>query len=570
MAEGVVRELITKLGFKLDDGPLKQAQSGVLSLKNALGGLAAAFALHEVWEAIKGAAEFGDHLIKTSQKIGLGVESLQRLEYAARLADVSAEQLSTGMGILSRNIVAAQKGSDQATESFQEIFGKGFDPKGIKDNEQLLISIADKFKTLEDGPQKTALAMKLFGKSGKELIPLLNAGGDAIREMGKELDDLGLIFGEDLAKKSEEFNDNLFRLHYISSTLVKVVVAKFIPALLAVTENFLHWVRANKDFLKLAMEKVFNGIAVSAELLYSAFRFVWNITEGVVKAFDKLVKELTRTKTGTIALTAAVTALALAFGFVEIVPLLLAALGAAIFLLIDDIEAYIEGRPSFLKPLYDKAQPILTELREDVNSSIEIMGNLWELASIKLADGFHWLGEQIRWAFGIEHVQKFFDMINSVANSGSGIFNKILGDRDAIDDSFKNWVSQKLNKEKREHGTGGNYGGASFDWMSDSSPTLEESKKLKTPESVSHVGELIKKTTGGTNASNVQPIIAPNLSRPSNMNQNNNFNVNQKIDVNVKTDADAQKIGEETGEQVKKVLNEALFMARRTIGAIAN
>jgi hypothetical protein len=48
------------------------------------------------------------------------------------------------------------------------------------------MDLADHFKTLPDGAEKTALAMKVLGRSGAELIPLLNAGGAAIEELGSK------------------------------------------------------------------------------------------------------------------------------------------------------------------------------------------------------------------------------------------------------------------------------------------------------------------------------------------------------------------------------------------------
>ena len=46
----------------------------------------------------------------------------------------------------------------------------------MKSTEAVLLQVADVFANLEDGAVKTALAVKLFGKSGMDMIPFLNRG----------------------------------------------------------------------------------------------------------------------------------------------------------------------------------------------------------------------------------------------------------------------------------------------------------------------------------------------------------------------------------------------------------
>lgn len=56
----------------------------------------------------------------------------------------------------------------------------------------ILLDVADKFKAMQNGPEKTALSMQLFGKSGKNLIPILNKGSDGIKDLEAQADKLGL------------------------------------------------------------------------------------------------------------------------------------------------------------------------------------------------------------------------------------------------------------------------------------------------------------------------------------------------------------------------------------------
>lgn len=76
----------------------------------------------------------------------------------------------------------------------------------------MLGDVAELFSLLPDGANKTALAVKLFGRSGAELIPLLNQGKEGLAEFDKLASDLGLTLDKETGKAAEDFNDNLTKL----------------------------------------------------------------------------------------------------------------------------------------------------------------------------------------------------------------------------------------------------------------------------------------------------------------------------------------------------------------------
>ena len=160
-----------------------------------------------------GAIEAQDNMGKMAQKVGLSVEELSSYSHAAKLADVDMETLGTGIGILSRNMLAAAQGSKEQRKQFaaMHIEYRNAD-KTLRATGSVLEDLADRFAGMPDGAAKTARAMQLLGRSGKELIPLLNAGGEGLRQMRDEAEKLGLVISNDTAKSAENFNDNLTRL----------------------------------------------------------------------------------------------------------------------------------------------------------------------------------------------------------------------------------------------------------------------------------------------------------------------------------------------------------------------
>lgn len=65
----------------------------------------------------------------------------------------------------------------------------------------ILNDTADKFKAMPDGIQKTSDALALFGRSGKDMVKVLNLGSDGIQDLEKKADALGLTLNANTITK---------------------------------------------------------------------------------------------------------------------------------------------------------------------------------------------------------------------------------------------------------------------------------------------------------------------------------------------------------------------------------
>lgn len=181
----------------------------------------------------KKAIDTADNMSKAAQKVGVATEALSRLNYAAGYSDVSLEQLSGGLEKLSKNLadVASGKGGSAAT-ALQMLGISATDSTGkLRDADVVFADIADRFGRLEDGSTKTALAMQLFGKTGAELIPLLNTGRDGLAAMADESDRLGLTVSTKTGRAAEQFNDTLTKVGRIVEGVAMQVAEAALPAL---------------------------------------------------------------------------------------------------------------------------------------------------------------------------------------------------------------------------------------------------------------------------------------------------------------------------------------------------
>jgi hypothetical protein len=193
---------------------------------------------------IKHALNEADELSKMAAKIGIPVEELSKLKYAADLSGVSLQGLQTSVGRLARNMSDAADGTGEGKKAFDKlgISVVGADGK-LKSASQVMGEIGDKFVTLPNGAQKTALAMILMGRSGADMIPLLNGGSAALNAMLVEAKSLGLEISQKTASAAEQFNDNLSRMGYAISGLTLGLTAALAPALATITDALVEVVK---------------------------------------------------------------------------------------------------------------------------------------------------------------------------------------------------------------------------------------------------------------------------------------------------------------------------------------
>lgn len=227
-------------------------------MKAAFAGATAAFASLGVAlgagafvSGIKGVIDGADQLQKASQKYGVAVEQLSALKYAGELSDVGLEAIGNGLKKLSTNMLDTAADTGEAKDAFKALgIGVKDATGGLKSSDAVLAEIADRFAGMEDGAGKTAIAVKLFGRAGADLIPLLNQGSRGMAEMKEEAERLGAIVGGDLATKSAEFNDNLTRLSASMGAFKIALAGGVIEKLVDLTNALVESTKAADGFWK--------------------------------------------------------------------------------------------------------------------------------------------------------------------------------------------------------------------------------------------------------------------------------------------------------------------------------
>jgi hypothetical protein len=272
--------------------------------------------------AVKGAIDRADDLSKTAQRIGTTTEALSRLEWAAKLSDVSLSQLSTGLQRLSRNMLDVSNGvGAQAKTAFDALGIAVVDTEGkLRSSDEVFAEIADRFSRMPDSAEKTALAMQLLGRAGAEMIPLLNSGKQGLADMAAESDRLGNTISTNTGRAAEQFNDSLTRVQTVMGGVVNKIMEAVLPSLnrlgdlLASPEfaaNAQQISTAIVDGMALAVEAV-NAVVGAFNSLREAMAWAsthdmfgnkmepsqWDTMKGTIDARKRLTEQLNAGNTG--------------------------------------------------------------------------------------------------------------------------------------------------------------------------------------------------------------------------------------------------------------------------------
>jgi hypothetical protein len=121
---------------------------------------------------------------------------------------------------------------------------------------------------MEDGAGKTALAMAIFGRSGADLIPMLNAGRDGLAQMTEEANRFGLTISTQTSKAAEGFNDNLTRISSVLTGLGNKIAERSAPAMKDLTDRFIVFVNQGNY-----VERIANAIGSAMDALAQAVQW---------------------------------------------------------------------------------------------------------------------------------------------------------------------------------------------------------------------------------------------------------------------------------------------------------
>lgn len=152
------------------------------------------------------AGKDADDLNTLAKQTGVATDELQKMQYAADLIDVDTETITGGLKKLKKNL-------DGHEDSWKKVGVQVKDANGqYKDITTIFYDTIKGLSGIENETERDIVAMDLFGKSADELAGVIDDGGAALKALGKEAEDLGVIIPQEDLDRANELNDTLDRL----------------------------------------------------------------------------------------------------------------------------------------------------------------------------------------------------------------------------------------------------------------------------------------------------------------------------------------------------------------------
>lgn len=214
-------------GLKGLDAKIEGAASQLGAFTDALLGSLSGGALLSF---VEGAIEAGSAVNDMAERLGVGTDELQSFQFAAGLAGVGAEDAARSLQFLNKNIGEALDNNAEAVKSFAALDVAIKNPDGsVRELGDVVPEVADAFAKMGSDQERTATAMKLFGKSGAALIPLLKGGSAGLEEMRAEFEALGGGMSKDFIAAADKTGDELDKLKFGVRNVKMAIAGALLP-----------------------------------------------------------------------------------------------------------------------------------------------------------------------------------------------------------------------------------------------------------------------------------------------------------------------------------------------------
>lgn len=236
----VVNGLTSKLGIQLPDS-MKQSMNAMGSLDASslalAGGFAAvATAIVKAEKALismtKEAASNADDLLTLASVTSMTTDSVQELNYMADLTDVSLDRIKDSLKETTNKMQEAATGTGAAYEAYQKLGVEITNADGsMRSAQDVFYDTIDALGDMKNQAERDALAMDIMSESAQELNPIIELGGDKLREYAQEAHDMGYVLDNDALKSLQAVDDAYSRLQNTQEGVKNQLAVEFAPYL---------------------------------------------------------------------------------------------------------------------------------------------------------------------------------------------------------------------------------------------------------------------------------------------------------------------------------------------------
>jgi len=235
-----VQEIAGKFGINLPSGLTKSMDSigGIDAKMLTLAGTMAAVGIviakieEKLIEVTLKQAAAADDIMTMAMTSGMTTDRIQEMNYSAEILDTTADNVSGSMTKMIRSMNAARDGSGDAADAYRQLKVDVVDGnKELRDANVVFYEVIDKLGSMKNETDRDALSMQIFGKSARELNPLIEAGSARLKELAAEAHNVGYVMDTETLTTLGAVDDAMQRFNKQMEKGENVVSEGMAPAL---------------------------------------------------------------------------------------------------------------------------------------------------------------------------------------------------------------------------------------------------------------------------------------------------------------------------------------------------
>lgn len=234
-------------------------------------------------------ASLGDGVAKTADKLGIGIEQLQEMRYAAERSGVAQSDLDKSLEKMVKNIGLALEGTGAQKDAL-DAMGLSADSLSKMLPNDALALIADRMQDVETNAEKAAIANDLFGRSGIGMLNMLRGGSAGLKQLAADAQKTGYVLTEEQARQAEVFQDTLLDLQLVGKGLKNTIGAELIPVVTDAMRKIANWLVGNRDKVKEFAKAFAEGAERALPKIIEVAKGVGRIGSVIAKGTTKLAE----------------------------------------------------------------------------------------------------------------------------------------------------------------------------------------------------------------------------------------------------------------------------------------
>lgn len=211
--------------LKYADAAEKKAAAALKAL--AVGSAAAVTAVSAL---VLSAGNAADELSDMSKVTGLSTTQLQIYSYTAKMAGTTLENITSAQTKLTKAMGAAKDPTSATAKKFAELDVKVTDTTGhLRNADDVFVDTIDALGRIDNEAERDAAAMEIFGKSARELNPLILEGASGLKKYAEEAKSMGAIVSEDNVTALADMQRTVKQIGTQFDALKQNLAARFAP-----------------------------------------------------------------------------------------------------------------------------------------------------------------------------------------------------------------------------------------------------------------------------------------------------------------------------------------------------